>query len=96
MMGRPMSTYTGVVHKEELQFMLNHIFMVRRLKKEILTDLPPKSRSKFILCENEEEDDNATIGEAFSECQDVEDMPTKLDFQKEEQEMKMQGAMVKM
>lgn len=95
-MGRPMTTFTGVVHKEELQFMLNHIFMIRRLKKEILTDLPPKSRSKFILCENEEQEANMSIGNAFEQVQDVEDMPSKSNFEKEEQEMKMQESMIKL
>lgn len=68
--------------------------MIRRLKKEILTDLPPKNRSKFILSENMEDNDNETIGKAFEACQDIDDMPTKFEGQKEEQEAKMQGAMV--
>jgi len=43
--------YKGCTHEEELRFLLNKYFMVRRLKKDVLKELPPKIRSKFILAD---------------------------------------------
>ena len=40
---------SGATHKEELAFRLKQTGMVRRLKRDVLTDLPPKTRTRVNL-----------------------------------------------
>lgn len=41
--------YKGCTHAEELNFILNKYFMIRRLKDQVLNQLPPKSRRQIII-----------------------------------------------
>jgi SWI/SNF-related matrix-associated actin-dependent regulator 1 of chromatin subfamily A len=40
---------SGATHKEELAFRLRQTCMIRRLKRDVLTDLPPKTRTRVDL-----------------------------------------------
>jgi SWI/SNF-related matrix-associated actin-dependent regulator of chromatin subfamily A-like protein 1 len=41
--------YKGCSNAEELNYILNKYFMIRRLKDEVLSQLPPKSRRQIII-----------------------------------------------
>mmetsp|Transcript_37258 Transcript_37258/g.81146 ORF Transcript_37258/g.81146 Transcript_37258/m.81146 type:complete len:361 (+) Transcript_37258:586-1668(+) len=43
--------FKGCANEDELRFILVKYFMIRRLKSEVLKDLPSKVRSKFILAD---------------------------------------------
>jgi SWI/SNF-related matrix-associated actin-dependent regulator 1 of chromatin subfamily A len=47
--GGPFGMYTGASNLEELHVMISKLCMVRRLKKDVLKDLPPKQRSQVFL-----------------------------------------------
>ena len=47
--GSPFGMYTGASNLEELHVMISKLCMVRRLKKDVLKDLPPKQRSQVFL-----------------------------------------------
>lgn len=42
-------SYDGCDNEQELNFILNDRLMIRRLKAEVLPDLPPKRRKKVII-----------------------------------------------
>ena len=46
--------YTGSTCVDELNFLLNRTLMIRRLKKDVLADLPDKTRQKIPIKLNEE------------------------------------------
>lgn len=46
---RHIKEYKGSTNQDELKWFLDRYFMIRRLKKEVLSELPDKIRSKFIL-----------------------------------------------
>jgi SWI/SNF-related matrix-associated actin-dependent regulator 1 of chromatin subfamily A len=39
--------YTGSTCIDELNYILTRTLMIRRLKKDVLTELPPKTRQKI-------------------------------------------------
>lgn len=41
--------YTGATCTDELNFILNKSCMIRRLKKDVLTELPSKTRQKISI-----------------------------------------------
>ena len=47
--GGPFGMFTGCTHADELHVMISKLCMVRRLKKDVLKDLPPKQRSQVYL-----------------------------------------------
>ena len=47
--GGPFGMYTGCTHADELHVMISKLCMVRRLKKDVLKDLPPKQRTQVWL-----------------------------------------------
>jgi len=47
--GGPFGMYTGASNLKELHVMISKLCMVRRLKKDVLKDLPPKQRSQVFL-----------------------------------------------
>jgi len=47
--GGPFGMYTGCSHADELHVMISKLCMVRRLKKDVLKDLPPKQRTQVWL-----------------------------------------------
>lgn len=54
--GRMAWDFTGASHLDELQTILRQTVMVRRLKKDVLTELPPKVRQVIELAPNGAED----------------------------------------
>ena len=44
--------YTGADHTKELHYLLMDKIMIRRLKKHVLSELPPKLRQKVIVTTN--------------------------------------------
>ena len=47
--GRAVTKWRGAVRKRELNFLLTHTVMIRRLKKDVWTQLPPKRRQRVTL-----------------------------------------------
>jgi SWI/SNF-related matrix-associated actin-dependent regulator of chromatin subfamily A-like protein 1 len=47
--GQPIMDYSGISNLRELHFLLEGKIMIRRLKKEVLKDLPPKIRQKIVV-----------------------------------------------
>ena len=50
-------SYNGTTRSQELHIVLKHLFMLRRTKKQVLCDLPPKVRYKHYLEIAEESDE---------------------------------------
>jgi SWI/SNF-related matrix-associated actin-dependent regulator 1 of chromatin subfamily A len=48
-------TYDGVSNSGELNSVLKHLFMIRRLKSEVLTELPPKTRERIVISDTGEQ-----------------------------------------
>lgn len=43
------SDYSGAAHTKELHYILEDKIMIRRLKKHVLSELPPKLRQKIVV-----------------------------------------------
>ncbi|TNV86830.1 hypothetical protein FGO68_gene8511 [Halteria grandinella] len=52
--GQPIMDYSGVSNTRELHFLLEGKIMIRRLKKDVLKDLPPKFRQKIVVKTNKQ------------------------------------------
>jgi len=46
---RHIKEYKGSTNQDELKWFLDKYFMIRRLKRDVLKELPDKIRTKFIL-----------------------------------------------
>lgn len=46
---RHIKEYKGSINQDELKWFLDKYFMIRRLKSDVLKELPDKIRTKFIL-----------------------------------------------
>jgi SNF2 family DNA or RNA helicase len=52
--GQPIMDYSGVSNTRELNFLLEGKIMIRRLKKDVLKELPPKIRQKITVKTNKQ------------------------------------------
>lgn len=73
--------FTGSSNLIELQERLRTTCMVRRLKKDVLTELPPKVRQTIVLPKSQEaEDESAMWYEGYDDIEDLTRAKAKLAF----------------
>ena len=73
--------YSGSSNLAELRLILDRTVMIRRLKSEVLTELPPKLRKIIYLKVPESRENNKAL-RLFSQIQKLPNQITQIDLEK--------------
>lgn len=73
--------YSGSSNLAELRLILDRTVMIRRLKSEVLTELPPKLRKIIYLKVPESRENNKAL-RLFSKIQKLPNQITQIDLEK--------------